>query len=298
MKPTHVVPGPAPNLASGHGPDSEGRQGAPKRTMKARACVLVVDDNEINRWVTAEQLLELGYQVHLAANGREAVEFVQQYDCAAVLMDCEMPVLDGYAATREIRHRENGREHVPIIAVTAHDDDDARARMRDAGMDGYLSRPLCDEQLGAALARLVDAGGSQSEQRGLGKRTSVDSSEIELDASIPRCTEVLLLALELVPAQIDAVEEALVRGDRERAQAQVHKLKGSALSIGARYMAQVARGLERTLRDGGDLDVSSALESLRERLERLSPLLHAEIECRTSGRPTAASTTSIDRAGV
>jgi CheY-like chemotaxis protein/HPt (histidine-containing phosphotransfer) domain-containing protein len=253
---------------------------------KLHACVLVVDDNEINRMVTSEQLLELGYQVQVATNGREAVDFVQQYECAAVLMDCEMPVMDGYAATREIRRL--GHKHIPIIAVSAHDDAKSRARMIEAGMDGHVGRPLTGEQLASALTRFVRMS-MTSEQQSLQKPISIDATDIELDAGIPRCTEVLQLTLELVPAQIDAIGDALTRGDAEAARARTHKLKGSALSIGARRMAHVARGLERDLRDGAEVDAQNAIDSLRERFEQLLPLLHEEMRCRPSGRPTAIS---------
>lgn len=263
---------------------------------KLHACVLVVDDNEINRMVTSEQLLELGYQVQVATNGREAVDFVQQYECAAVLMDCEMPVMDGYAATREIRRRE-GHQHIPIIAVSAHDDAESRARMLEAGMDGHMGRPLTNDQLAATLARFVRVS-ITSEQRSLHKPISIDSTDVELDAGIPRCTEVLQLTLELVPAQIDAIGDALTRGDGEAARARTHKLKGSALSIGARRMAHVARGLERDLRDGAQVDVQSAIDSLRERFEQLLPLLHEEMRSRASGRPASISVRAQPRVVV
>ncbi len=121
----------------------------------ARSTVLVVEDNEVNRMIAREMLSSLGLDVIEAADGADALRLMAQRPVDLVLMDCHMPVLDGYAATREIRRREEQEQHarVPILALTADAFTDDVARVRDAGMDGHLSKPYTRDQLQKLLAR-------------------------------------------------------------------------------------------------------------------------------------------------
>lgn len=114
--------------------------------------VLVVDDNSINQRVAALQVEKLGYHVDIASNGNEAVDAITRSRYDMVLMDCQMPELDGYAATRQIRTLEKDA-HTPIIAMTATAFTDERDRCINAGMDDYLSKPVTIEALGNALLR-------------------------------------------------------------------------------------------------------------------------------------------------
>jgi CheY-like chemotaxis protein/HPt (histidine-containing phosphotransfer) domain-containing protein len=116
--------------------------------------ILVVDDNEINRFVAAEQLTEAGFEWDLASNGLEAVQKVEEGNFAIVLMDCQMPVMDGYTASREIRKKEEGTtKHQVIIALTAHAMIGERDRVLAAGMDDYISKPLRSNVLTKMIAR-------------------------------------------------------------------------------------------------------------------------------------------------
>ncbi len=124
--------------------------------------VLVAEDNHINQVVAVAMLKRLGYTVAIAQNGREAVEMCTHDHFAAVLMDCQMPQLDGYDATREIRKRERGGRHMPIIAVTAHAMTRDRDHCLEAGMDDYVSKPLRAGELEAALCRWLPAKSQRS----------------------------------------------------------------------------------------------------------------------------------------
>ena len=119
--------------------------------------VLVVDDNVINRRVAHLQLVRLGYRVAEAENGREALARVAAAPPAAILMDIEMPVMDGYEATRRLRDSESGGARVPVIALTAHAVAGYRERVIRAGMDDYLTKPLRREELHATLRRVLPA---------------------------------------------------------------------------------------------------------------------------------------------
>jgi signal transduction histidine kinase/CheY-like chemotaxis protein len=122
---------------------------APRLGLK----VLVVEDNLVNQEVTQSSLEVLGCEVGLAADGEEALELLEREAWDLVLMDCEMPVMDGYEATRRLRQQEQGRKHLPVIALTAHALDGDRELALAAGMDDYLSKPFRLEELSALLQK-------------------------------------------------------------------------------------------------------------------------------------------------
>ena len=128
--------------------------------------ILVAEDNLVNRRV-ATALLELsGHDVRCVANGREALDAVMNGGFDLVLMDLEMPELDGIATTRLIRAREKGaKARLPIVALTARRSAGDRARCLEAGMDDYLTKPLDPAALGAAIARLTDDGAAPRRRR-------------------------------------------------------------------------------------------------------------------------------------
>lgn len=118
--------------------------------------VLVADDNEINQVVACKFLQKLGCQVEVARTGREAVEAITRTAYDIVLMDCEMPEMDGYEATREIRRREEGAlNHLPIMALTGHASDEDAQKCRQAGMDNVLTKPITLSALRAGLQELL-----------------------------------------------------------------------------------------------------------------------------------------------
>jgi len=118
--------------------------------------ILVVDDNEINQVVACKFLQKLGCQVEVARNGREAVDSIAQATYDAVLMDCEMPEMNGYEAAQEIRRQEQGTtRHLPIIALTGHASSEDEQKCRQAGMDDVVTKPMTLPTLRAKLDRLL-----------------------------------------------------------------------------------------------------------------------------------------------
>jgi two-component system, sensor histidine kinase and response regulator len=131
--------------------------------------ILLAEDNVVNQKVACRILEKLGYRVDVAPDGQAAFEAWQSGRYHVILMDCQMPVMDGYETTRKIREHEAGGKHVPIIALTAHAMKGADNACRAAGMDDYLSKPIDREQLQKALNRwLSDAGESSSEETAAG----------------------------------------------------------------------------------------------------------------------------------
>ena len=133
----------------------------PVPTLKGkRRRILLAEDNPVNEKVATHTLRRLGHEVHAVANGQDAVAAWRNGHYDLILMDCQMPVLDGYEATREIRALEAGKGHIPIVALTAHAMKDDDAKCMAAGMDHHLTKPLDRERLQACLDQYfdVDAG--------------------------------------------------------------------------------------------------------------------------------------------
>ena len=122
--------------------------------------LLLAEDQPINQKVAVHTLEKLGYSVDVVENGREAVRAWATGRYALILMDCQMPELDGYEATREIRQRETGGARIPIVALTAHAMKGADLECKAAGMDDYITKPLDRERLRACLERLIPAEAS------------------------------------------------------------------------------------------------------------------------------------------
>ena len=114
--------------------------------------ILVAEDNAVNQQVALGVLASLGYAADAVANGIEALEATTRIQYSAIVMDCQMPEMDGYEATRKIRSREDGA-HIPIIALTADAVTDARAKSLAAGMNDYVTKPINADELDAVLER-------------------------------------------------------------------------------------------------------------------------------------------------
>jgi CheY-like chemotaxis protein len=133
----------------------------PVRTQEKKwRRILLAEDNPVNEKVATHTLRRLGYEVHAVANGQDAVAAWRDGRYDLILMDCQMPILDGYEATREIRALEGGTRHIPIVALTAHAMKDDDAKCMAAGMDYHLTKPLDRERLQACLDQYFDVGSS------------------------------------------------------------------------------------------------------------------------------------------
>jgi CheY-like chemotaxis protein len=122
--------------------------------------ILLAEDNPVNEKVATHTLRRLGYEVHAVANGQAAVAAWRDGRYDLILMDCQMPILDGYEATREIRALEAGQRHIPIVALTAHAMKDDDVKCMAAGMDHHLTKPLDRERLQACLDQYFDPDNS------------------------------------------------------------------------------------------------------------------------------------------
>ena len=258
-----VVSRPSPPAMATSGSDAVGEEGA-----RGRSRVLVAEDNVVNQKVAARTLEKLGYRVDVVANGAEAVEAVARVPYAAVLMDCQMPEMDGYQATRAIRELEEPRSRTPIIAMTAGAMKGDQGRCLAAGMDDYLAKPVKPEELGAVLDRWSAGPGSEEERAAAGDDVARHEVEPVVDASVlaeVRGTEdgaddgLAELVSDFLAEARTSVEElraAVEEGSAEQVARLAHGLKGSSGSLGARRLSLVCGELEE-LASGGELHAAA-----------------------------------------
>jgi signal transduction histidine kinase/CheY-like chemotaxis protein/HPt (histidine-containing phosphotransfer) domain-containing protein len=205
-------------------------------TSKRR--VLVADDNAVNREVSSELLRDLGYAVDTVVNGREVLTAAASQAYDAILMDCQMPELNGYDATRELRKLEQDKR-TPIIALTAHAMAGERERVLAAGMDDYLSKPIDVDALAAMLERWV------------GSRAAVPPSPAQKPAHVlspktRRSAKVARLFLDDSTERLSLLRRAVEADDEAAAKAQAHALRGSSTSVGATQLAEALGALENS----------------------------------------------------
>jgi CheY-like chemotaxis protein len=230
--------------------------------------VLVAEDNEVNQLVISGLLARHGVAVDIAANGREALAQLVHREYAAVIMDCQMPELDGYETTAAIRAGEAGasRARLPIIATTAHAMKGDRERCLDAGMDDYLAKPLRPDALAAVLERWIGTAGvaPAADVEPMPTEGLVDEARMRtFRTDYPEIVDQLVaLFSEGSPPLIDALREAAASGDADALRRGAHKLKGSCQNIGATWMATLCSTLETGEADAvtviGDLDAAFA----------------------------------------
>jgi two-component system sensor histidine kinase/response regulator len=238
--------------------------------------ILVAEDNHFNQVVAQEMLHKVGHQVTLATNGREAVEVVEKKRFDVVLMDVQMPEMDGLEATALIRSREKGRgSRLPIIAMTAHamkGDEEACLR---AGMDGYLCKPVNQQQLHREIARVLNgepAAAPPALAAPVPKEDKVDLRP-QPDRRDQRRQRMLELFRVEAPRMVAEIRGAVTTANAERLCRAAHKLCGAVGYLAAPDVEVAARRLEALGREGDLAPTAAALTYLEECLARFDPAL-------------------------
>jgi two-component system sensor histidine kinase/response regulator len=239
-----------------------------KRTAALRA--LVVEDNFVNQKVAQRQLEKLGHKVEVANNGARALEMLalQKYD--VVIMDCQMPVLDGYEATRQIRAGQvpNLNRRIPIIALTAYAMESDRQKCLAAGMDEFVSKPIRYEELKSAIERVlaapVRAASSPAGAPPSAKPVVLDLAQFDhlkglQDDEHPKFLANLIdLFLKETPKRFRDLAASLAGGDARAARQLAHSVKGACDNFGGRALQTVCHEIEESI-GGGNLKGASAL---------------------------------------
>jgi CheY-like chemotaxis protein len=242
--------------------------------------LLLAEDNPANQRVAVMLLAKLGFTVDVAANGELALEQLAQGKFAGVLMDCQMPVLDGYEATRRIRSgRLAGvKADIPVIALTAYARPEDRARCLEAGMDDHVTKPVRAGELRAALERcgLIASGAAAGGASATPETEDVFDREIlESTRALPGNTGPSLLP-ELIAMYLSDDEQRLANIAQYAAERQgkklgdeAHSFGGNAAAFGAMQVRRESLKLETSARAGDWAGVARELESLRAAAIRL-----------------------------
>ncbi|EFL51561.1 response regulator receiver and Hpt phospho transfer protein [Solidesulfovibrio fructosivorans JJ]] len=230
-------------------------------SVSAPPRILLVDDNADNL-VLMRLFLDSDYRIDEAANGREAVDRFAAATYDLVLMDLEMPVLDGHDATRAIRaleSREN-RPPTPILVLTAHSLDEQRDRCREAGCSDFLVKPVRKAAILAALRRFLGRDTAAPDTPVSAPDRAAEPAACPLLVDRERLRQLLPLFFDTAAKTLEAARLALDQGDLEAARRQGHKLKGSALSYGFEEIGLAAKDLELAGEAGDAPHAATALD--------------------------------------
>jgi CheY-like chemotaxis protein/HPt (histidine-containing phosphotransfer) domain-containing protein len=237
--------------------------------------VLLAEDYPVNRMVAIAMLERSGYRVDAVGNGKEAVEALSGVPYAAVLMDVQMPEMDGYEATAEIRRREGSGPRTPIIAMTANAMQGDRERALEVGMDDYLTKPVRREDLEAVLRRWIP----RPEQ----ETPAVDLSVLESrrgpqkDGEPDKLARIVLLFIEDVPPRLELMRQAVEKGEAQSVEETAHLLKGGSGYMGAVRMAEICANLQQKASSGDLAQAPELLDALEEEFERVGPVLQSAL---------------------
>jgi CheY-like chemotaxis protein len=264
---------------------------APPAALMKR--VLVVEDNPVNQAVARGLLEQLSCDATSAYNGKEAIDLVRTKAFDVVLMDCQMPEMDGFTATAAIRDWENeqGRPRLPIVALTANALAGYRERCLAAGMDDYLAKPFTISQLRDALLRPSPAPAVPPTPNATAPRTEpgqhrplhppLDRAALDALRALPGKTGNLLgrvigVYLDSSPELAERIEGALRADDPESLYAAAHALKSSSANVGATELARLCQRIEALARKADFKAAAAAVQALKREYGRVIEALRQE----------------------
>src|SRR5579885_203970 len=279
---------PAAAVSEEEAPSSAERE-APPTAVGNGQLVLVAEDNPINQELIAQQLKRLQFAAEIVSNGEEALAAFERLRCALVIMDCQMPKMDGFRCTKHIRELEARRGgHTPIIALTADTMEGDREQCLSAGMDDYISKPVTLDKLAAVLARWVapamevlgaakpiggeppaglvpcgDNGGRP------GQSTVMERAAAQKEYGEELAGEMIDLFFKRTPELLEKLDEASRHNDGGGLRAAAHELKGSCLVLGLGGMAALCRDIESCAK-GGEIERAAALcDQVKDAFEKI-----------------------------
>lgn len=248
------------------------------------ARILIAEDNPTNRLVVESMMRHLGVRFDSASNGREAINLLERFPYDMVFMDCQMPVMDGYQATREIRTFDKGpfNPDIPIIAMTANALVDDKGKCQAAGMNDYLAKPINLEQVSLMIARWLPAKkqtekeGPTSPNTGLAREPASSQvfNEQSMSALLMHDEALISSVIETfmsdIPSVIEQLRADVEAGKLEAASRSAHRIKGAADNVGGRALRSVARSMETAAKmqdQGESLRLFKELEHAFTRLQ-------------------------------
>jgi signal transduction histidine kinase/CheY-like chemotaxis protein/HPt (histidine-containing phosphotransfer) domain-containing protein len=261
---------------------------------RQRVRILSAEDNPMNQKLVVILLKKAGYSVDAVEDGRMVIETVKRRAYDLILMDVQMPEMNGFEVTKIIREMEGGKQHTPIIAMTAHVMKGDRERCLQAGMDDYISKPIEPQELFAAIEKWTKPGGikkdlsPQKSELALSEHTvrqahrpeqsrgiepvepiDLESALLRFDGDKEFFKEMLQEFLSYVPKQLEKLAEAIKTDDAKVAEKEAHSLEGAAGNLGAKPMADLALQLELLGRTGDFAGAKKIIGNLKTELTRL-----------------------------
>ncbi|MHB1186409.1 response regulator [Thiobacillus sp.] len=230
--------------------------------IQLRGRILVVEDHPVNQKVLAHQLREMGLQYALAVNGTQALEMLETDDFDLVLMDWQMPEMDGLAATRQIRQLPTDIRHIPVIALTANANAGFREACLDAGANDYLSKPYSEAALAALLMQWLPQAGAVTARVPL---LNLRALHARYPTNPGLVAELESVFLSTTKASLAELKRAIGHGEAEACRKEAHALKGAAASVMATIIQEGAARIEASVQQGdlaGAATELAALENL------------------------------------
>ena len=250
------------------------------REKKHRLKILLAEDNAVNQKLALRMLEKRGHNVTVVNNGKEAIALYEQKEFDLILMDMQMPEMDGFEATTALRKMEKATDtHVPIIALTAHAMKGDRKRCLNAGMDGYVSKPIKAKELFDTIENLTfdTYEGNDSRQSTKPQKEIVNTSAImeRVDGDRELLNEIVELFLAECPKLVSNIKEAIAKQDSKTLEYAAHTLKGAVGNLAASATYDCAQELENMGRNDTLSGVEIAYQELEKNIERLKPVLTA-----------------------
>jgi two-component system sensor histidine kinase/response regulator len=239
----------------GQRPDATATDFVTRHTLsgaRKKLRILVAEDNPVNQRLVVRMLEKMGYMPKVAQNGQEAISLVASESFDLVFMDVQMPRMDGITATRKIRESETGkRTHIPIVAMTAHAMKGDKEHCLQAGMDGYVSKPVSSKQIEEAIATIFGADAKAETVKKMKTKPNSTGAwnrnkaleKVDWDEQL--LGEVVQIFLEESPKQIEDLHRSLAEGNMELLERTAHSLKSELSYLGMPDSSQKARDLEQ-----------------------------------------------------
>lgn len=269
--------------------------------------LLLAEDNIVNQKVAVRMLEKLGYRVDVVANGEEALSAVHRQPYDAILMDCQMPEMDGYTATQEIRRREGKGKRIPIIAMTANTMKGDREHCLNAGMDDFIPKPVKAEILQEVLREWIklnlepesstetpkpeppataltsDTPVAIQDTPSLDQQTLQDLRELGGEDDPEFLNSIIEQFLIDLPTHAAAIQDAMTRQDAQALMKAAHALKGSCRNIGATILSEVCGTLETMGRENRLEGIQELQTQMESEIPRMQAALQQELSLTTSG---------------
>jgi PAS domain S-box-containing protein len=237
-----------------------------KMTVIGNVKILLAEDNLINRKLAIALIKKKGWTVEAVENGKQVLIALERGEYDLILMDVQMPEMDGLEATQTIRKKETAEslgKHIPIIAMTAYVMKEDKERCIEVGMDDYVSKPIKADELYTAVANQMSSGAEQKPQF---QESQVDLKNLleSLDGDKELVEELFSQFLEDYPTQLNDIHDCILSGDVYRTERAAHSFKGAVANFGAKEALQLAQEIETMSRQGqleGALEVLNKLKA-------------------------------------